>query len=264
MKKIAVLSDTHGLLRPEVLTILRGCDAIVHGGDINRQEILDELNRIAPVFAVRGNNDKEWAEDLPETLRFTLSGVRFFVVHNRKQIPDALDDTDIVVYGHSHKYEEKYVDGKLFLNPGSCGPRRFTQPITLAVLEVEENREAGCQTETKADMRTEPGSVTKADMRTESGSSTESMPDTVFRVKKIEIAQKLSGQGRSREPETGKPPENIRQIIVSVMKDTDKGKSVKEIAARHGISEMLAEQICRLYLTHPGVDADGIMGKMGI
>ncbi len=226
MNKIAVLSDTHGLLRPEVLEILRGCDAIVHGGDINRQKILDELNGIAPVYAVRGNNDKEWAEGLPETLSFTLYGIRFFMVHNKKRLPENLDETDIVVYGHSHKYEEKYADGKLFLNPGSCGPRRFTQPVTLAVLEV--------------------------------------MPDACWRVKKMEIAQKIPGQSGSQDAETGKMPENIRQIIVSVMKDTNKGKPVKEIAAKHGISEALAEQICRLYLTHPGVDADGIMGKMGI
>lgn len=229
MHKIAVLSDTHGLLRPEMLEILRGCEAILHGGDINRQKILDELNRIAPVFAVRGNNDKEWAENLPETLDFTLYGIHFFMVHNKKRIPKDVD-ADVIIYGHSHKYEEKNESGKLFLNPGSCGPRRFTQPITMAVLEVEEKAEANAS----------------------------------CRVKKIEIMQKMPGSPGNAAVEQGKLPKNIKQVITAVMKDTDKGKSVQEIAGRNGISEELAEQICRLYLTHPGVDADGIMGKMGV
>ncbi|MCI8775522.1 MAG: metallophosphoesterase family protein [Lachnospiraceae bacterium] len=229
MHRIAVLSDTHGLLRLEILEILRGCEAILHGGDINKQKILDELNRIAPVYVVRGNNDKEWAESLPETRAFTLYGLRFFMVHNKKQIPKEID-ADIVIYGHSHKYEEKREEGKLFLNPGSCGPRRFTQPITMAVLEVEES--AG--------------------------------ENVSYRVEKIEIAQKEQGVSEKEDAAQRKLPKNIKQVIAAVMKDTDKGKSVREIAGRNGIGEELAEQICRLYLTHPGVDADGIMGKMGM
>ena len=79
--KIGIISDTHGLLRPEVVKALMGCDAILHGGDINRQEILDQLNTIAPVYVVRGNNDKEWAEHLPLTLDFTLTDLRIFMAH---------------------------------------------------------------------------------------------------------------------------------------------------------------------------------------
>jgi len=79
--KIGIISDTHGLLRPEVVKALMGCDAILHGGDINRQEILDQLNTIAPVYVVRGNNDKEWAEHLPLTLDFTLTDLRIFMTH---------------------------------------------------------------------------------------------------------------------------------------------------------------------------------------
>lgn len=250
MNKIAVLSDTHGLLRPEVLEVLRGCDAILHGGDINRQRILDELNEIAPVFVVRGNNDKEWAEALPETLAFTLYGIRFFMVHNKKQIPQDVGSADIVIYGHSHKYEEKYADGKLFLNPGSCGPRRFTQPITLAVLEVETDKASGSRME--------------ACERSESENGMERTPGAFWRVKRIEIAHKMSGSSGCEEPEPGKLPENIRQVIEAVMKDTDRGRPVRTIAEKNGISEALAEQICRLYLTHPGVNADGIMRKMGV
>lgn len=84
--KIAVLSDTHGLLRPEVLDRIAGCDVIIHGGDINKPEIIDRLKEIAPVYVVRGNNDKEWAENIPESLTFQIEQCRFFVVHNRKFI----------------------------------------------------------------------------------------------------------------------------------------------------------------------------------
>ena len=86
MHKIAVISDTHGLIRDQVRERLSGCEAILHGGDINRQAILDELAEIAPVYAVRGNNDKEWAEQLPETLSLELFGLRIFMVHNKKYL----------------------------------------------------------------------------------------------------------------------------------------------------------------------------------
>lgn len=136
--KIGVLSDTHGLLRPEVLDALAGCEAILHGGDINRQEILDGLSGIAPVYVVRGNNDKAWAEHIPLFLDFELAGLRVYMTHKKKDLPADLGAYDLVVYGHSHKYETSRAGGTLLLNPGSCGPRRFNQAITLAVLEVSD------------------------------------------------------------------------------------------------------------------------------
>ena len=226
MYKIGIISDTHGLLRPEVLEHLRGCEVILHGGDINQQKILDELNQIAPVYVVRGNNDKEWAADMPETLSLELYGLHFFMVHNKKMFPKDTAGIDILIYGHSHKYEENYVGRQLFLNPGSCGPRRFTQPITMAVLEIEE--------------------------------------DAFFHVKKIEIPHQALRAEKEGDSDKEKIPANIKQIILCVIKDTDRGKSVIEIAGKYGISKDLAEQICRLYLTHPGVTADGIMAKMGL
>ena len=136
-KRIGVLSDTHGLLRPEVLSALSGCDAIIHGGDINQPEILEQLEKIAPVYVVRGNNDKEWAEHLPITLAFQIEQCRFFLVHNKKQVPGDLTGIDAVIFGHSHKYFAQELDGRLWLNPGSCGKRRFDQEITLAILTVD-------------------------------------------------------------------------------------------------------------------------------
>lgn len=107
MHKIGIISDTHGLLRSEVLRELQGCECILHGGDINRQSILDELEKIAPVYAVRGNNDKEWADRIPASIRTEICGIRVFMVHNKKELPADLSGTDLVIYGHSHKYEEK-------------------------------------------------------------------------------------------------------------------------------------------------------------
>lgn len=138
--KIAILSDTHGLLRPEVAEHLKTADVILHGGDINRQAIVDELRQYAPLYVVRGNNDKEWAETIPHDLTVTLDGVTFTMVHNRKEVPADLSGVDVVVFGHSHKYMQQEKDGRLWLNPGSCGPRRFHQEITMMMAEVENGK----------------------------------------------------------------------------------------------------------------------------
>lgn len=136
--KLAILSDTHGLLRPEVLEQLKTADAILHGGDINKQSIVDQLRQYAPLYVVRGNNDKEWAEEIPHDLTVTLGGVTFYLVHNKKVLPADLSGVDVVLFGHSHKYVQEEKNGILWLNPGSCGPRRFHQEITMMMAEVSE------------------------------------------------------------------------------------------------------------------------------
>ena len=140
MKQIAILSDTHGLLRPQVLARLEGVDAILHAGDINTQAIVDTLRGCGETHIVRGNNDKAWAEGLPLSLTVTIEGVRFFLVHNKKDIPRDLSGVDVVVYGHSHRYDCREADGVLRLNPGSCGRRRFDQEITFAMMRLEHGR----------------------------------------------------------------------------------------------------------------------------
>lgn len=134
--KLAILSDTHGLLRPAVLELLRSADTILHAGDINSQAIVDQLSSLAPLYVVRGNNDKEWAAAIPHDLTVTLDGVRFYMVHNKKDVPADLTGADVVVFGHSHKYSEERRGDVLWLNPGSCGPRRFHQEITLMRAQV--------------------------------------------------------------------------------------------------------------------------------
>lgn len=135
--RIGVISDTHNLLRPEARVALKGVDHIIHAGDICGPAVLEQLSAIAPVTAVRGNNDHgEWARALPHHVVVELGGVRVLVIHDKADVaPDAMQ-ADVIVTGHSHK-PDIVRDGKvLHLNPGSAGPRRFRLPISLAFLEI--------------------------------------------------------------------------------------------------------------------------------
>ena len=122
-KRIGIISDTHGLLRPEVISILKTCDCILHAGDVDRPEILDQLRYLGSLYVVRGNNDRDWAEKLSVTLRFKIEGTEFFMTHNKKDVAWDLGTAQVVIFGHSHHYFEKMIDGRLWLNPGSCGRR---------------------------------------------------------------------------------------------------------------------------------------------
>lgn len=137
MKTIGIISDTHNLLRPAVLARLSACDMILHGGDISRPQVLAELRKLAPVQAVRGNNDHDWPDDLPYTLDIDVYGLRVFMTHKKSDLPADLSPYDLVIFGHSHKYDLKKQGDTVLLNPGSCGPRRFTQPITMVVMVLQ-------------------------------------------------------------------------------------------------------------------------------
>jgi len=140
MHRIGLISDTHGLLRPEAVQFLRGCDHIIHAGDIGNGALLDALNDIAPVTAVRGNNDQgEWASKVPETQTLRVGGIAFFVLHDAEELPRLreLSDVQVVVCGHSHKPEiTRKAEGLLLINPGSAGPRRFKLPVSAAEVAV--------------------------------------------------------------------------------------------------------------------------------
>ena len=138
--KLGIISDTHKLLRPELSAALAGVDAILHAGDVGSREILDRLEALAPVYAVRGNADGDWAEDLPAILDFTLDGLRICMTHKKKDLPRDLDAWDLAVVGHSHQFAQAELMHTLLLNPGSCGPRRFRQPITMALAESSEGQ----------------------------------------------------------------------------------------------------------------------------
>ena len=140
------MSDTHGLLRPEALRRLRGVDRIIHAGDVGRPEVLAALRAVAPVTAVRGNNDRgAWARALPETAVVTLGGVRLYVLHDLKtlDVDPRAAALDAIIAGHSHRPSLEMRDGVLYLNPGSIGPRRFTLPIAMAFLTIRGARVRG-------------------------------------------------------------------------------------------------------------------------
>ena len=214
--RLGVLSDTHGLLRQEVLNRLAGSDAILHGGDVNNQGILITLGGVAPVYVVRGNNDRDWADGIPLSLDFTLGGIRIFMTHKKRDLPDDLSPYDLVIYGHSHRYDETRQGHTVLLNPGSCGPRRFNQPITIALVDVKDGK---------------------------------------IKVMRVDIEDKNRIKNHTV---------NLKAQIETVIKETQKGRPAVEIAARRDWDVGLVEQIARLYVTHPGVDADGIMAKMGL
>ena len=137
MKKIGVISDTHGVLRPEVVEALTGCDVILHAGDVDRQEILGKLQAIAPVYVVRGNNDTLWIEPLPYDLEVKIEGLTFYMIHDQKEITGDLSGVDVVICGHTHKYRQEKIDGRLWLNPGNCGKYWMFQDLTMSVMTVD-------------------------------------------------------------------------------------------------------------------------------
>ncbi|WP_439858429.1 metallophosphoesterase family protein [Pseudomonas syringae] len=137
--KVGVISDTHGLLRPEAIAALQGCAQIIHAGDIGSQDIVEQLTAIAPLHIVRGNNDMDadWATHIADHLRFDIDGWQVLLVHDIADVPALVDDSvKLVVTGHSHKPLIDWRGDTLYLNPGSAGRRRFKLPVTLALLEV--------------------------------------------------------------------------------------------------------------------------------
>lgn len=137
--RVGLISDTHGLLRPEALEAMRGSDVIVHAGDIGDAGIIDALERIAPVVAVRGNNDMGgWASGIRDVETFEAGGISIHVIHDLAQIDidPVASGVAVVVSGHSHRPSQALRDGVLYINPGSAGPRRFTLPISVGVISI--------------------------------------------------------------------------------------------------------------------------------
>ncbi|MCK1739613.1 metallophosphoesterase family protein [Bradyrhizobium sp. 139] len=140
--RIGVISDTHGLLRPEVERCFAGVSHIIHAGDIGAPNIVESLRHIAPVTAIRGNVDRaEWAKRVPQTQTLRLGGRCFYVLHDLKELKLSPADLgiDVVISGHSHRARIETADGVLYLNPGSAGRRRFRLPVTLATLELDQD-----------------------------------------------------------------------------------------------------------------------------
>ena len=139
---IAVLSDSHGFLRREVVAEIQDCTHILHAGDIIRETDLDELRLYGFIYAVRGNNDlwQDGLRDLAGILRFEIGGVRFLMVHDRWDVPRNLAGVQAVIFGHTHQYSEEWRDGQLWLNPGSCGRSRSGGAVTMAKIQVQSGK----------------------------------------------------------------------------------------------------------------------------
>ena len=140
---IGLISDTHGLIRPQAIEALQGVDLIIHAGDIGKPEVVSVLKDVAPVAAIKGNIDSgAWAKLLPDTKLVKAGGMRLFIIHNVRELDcdPVARGFQVVVSGHSHKPSVSTRDGVLFVNPGSAGPRRFKLPIAVGKLFIEDNR----------------------------------------------------------------------------------------------------------------------------
>ena len=140
--KVAVLSDSHGYLRKAVISQLSDCTCIIHAGDIIRRADLDELSLYGNLYAIQGNCDR-WQPELNELkgiLRFQVEGVSFCLVHDPYDVPRDLSGVDVVIHGHTHQYREDWIDGRLWLNPGSCGRARYGGDVTMARLEIQHGK----------------------------------------------------------------------------------------------------------------------------
>lgn len=141
--RIGIISDTHGLLRPEALAALQGCERLIHAGDIGKPQVLEALEELATLDAIRGNVDSgDWAAAIPETLDLRIGGLRVYVTHDVKtmEIDPVAEGIDVVISGHSHQPKIEQVNDVLYLNPGSAGSRRFKLPISLALLDIEDGQ----------------------------------------------------------------------------------------------------------------------------
>ena len=134
--KIGILSDTHGILKEEVLKNLEGCMALFHAGDVGDMEILETLRKIAPIYIVEGNNDSI-EMGLPKSLEVELEGYKFFMIHDLKSIKEVPKGYDFIISGHYHQFDIHYKSKTTYINPGACGKRRFGLPLTMVLMNLE-------------------------------------------------------------------------------------------------------------------------------
>ena len=227
--RVAVIADTHGLLRQETVDLIEGCDAVIHAGDVDTPDIYEKLKGQKPLYLVRGNNDGGWAGQLPESLRFELEGVPIFLIHNRKDIRGTGENVKLVIFGHSHKYSEEWAEGRCWLNPGSCGKRRFRLPLTMAAVTLLDGKIAA---------------VERIDLEN------------------AEYGKNISPAAGCRE--TMPPEADRRKAVGRILRGMDKGETIAEMSLKWKLPQDFVEQVCRIRVTHPGVTAGGIVNKMEV
>lgn len=232
--RAAVISDTHGLLRPEVEQVIGTCDVVIHAGDFDHQMLYHKLAVRQPLYAVRGNNDGNWAATLPLVKRFTLGGVKFIMAHERSDIPMVLDKERVVIFGHSHMFYQQTEEGRLWLNPGSCGHKRFTLPLSLAVMTIQDQR-----------IQVEP-------VWLEEGQG-------------MGNAFRPVGSGESLETGPGKDGRRDELFLIArIMRLMRRGETISWVARNVKSDPGFVETVYRICVTHPGADARQILDKLEV
>ncbi len=284
--RAAVISDTHGLLRPEVERILQSCDVVIHAGDFDNQMVFHKLKIKQPLYAVRGNNDHDWAEQLPLIRRFKLGDYRFLLVHDQADIPGDVGDAQVIIFGHSHMYFKKLQNGQLWLNPGSCGFRRFTLPLSMAVLTLKED---GCQLETL--FFKEEGEQIAVEKETEAFGLMACIKNPSAKEDKKEVQAKREAQAEyakeTKEAEkTGEKEvwqektgmkkrlqERIAErsgqrdqlfVIAKIMRLMKRGEGIEWVAKNLRVEPVFVETVYRICVTHPQADAHQILDKLEV
>ncbi|MDO4327927.1 MAG: metallophosphoesterase family protein [Lachnospiraceae bacterium] len=296
--RAAVISDTHGLLRPEVEKILEICDVIIHAGDFDNQMLYHKLHIKQPLYAVRGNNDGFWGMQLPLVRRFELGGVRFIMAHERSDIPHTLGDEQVVIFGHSHMYYQQIEDGRLWLNPGSCGYKRFTLPLSLAVmtlqdgnysvktiwLDEEYGREPGAGLNLGAEETAEGWrkpmperdggasrqTVTEAErsefrkMKGQKAAKQEASEQEATEQRASEREEAKQAAARQRAAEQKQQERDQLFLIAKIMRFMKRGATVNWVADNLKSEPAFVEMIYRICVTHPGADAHQILDKLEV
>ena len=285
--RAAVISDTHGLLRPEVEQIIQSCDVVIHAGDFDSQMLYHKLNIKQPLYGVRGNNDGYWAEHLPQIRRFSLEGVSFLVVHDQGDVPSQLQDVQVVIFGHSHMYYQQERDGRLWLNPGSCGHRRFHLPLSMAVLTIEDGQvfaepvwldEEMEKTQAAKDgggagAAGNGGGAGAAGAGSGAGAA-EDGRSTAARAAHEALPPETDRGGMEEGSLRQTVKEHLSQLrdknkdqlflIAKIMRFVKRGDPADWVAQNLKAEPEFVEQIYRIVLTHPGVDARQVMDKLEV
>lgn len=244
--RAAIMADTHGVLRPEVKRVLETCDVIIHAGDFDNQMIYHKLSSDWPLYGVRGNNDRGWSGGLPLVKRFQLGDVKFVMAHERTDIPSVLGDTQVVIYGHSHMYQQQEISGRLWLNPGSCGYKRFTLPLSLAVMTIVDG------TYSLETIWLEKGYGTPGD----------AIAQREQKASRYEKRQKAYKQKRaqSQDPWAALPSQKDRLFLIArVLRQRQAGSTAQWAAESLNIGPELAEQIYKICEAHPGAQAKEVL-----
>ena len=276
--RAAVISDTHGLLRPEVEQIIQSCDVVIHAGDFDSQMLYHKLNIKQPLYGVRGNNDGYWAEHLPQIRRFSLEGVSFLVVHDQGDVPSQLQDVQVVIFGHSHMYYQQERDGRLWLNPGSCGHRRFHLPLSMAVLTIEDGQvfaePVWLDEEMEKTQAAKDGGGAGAAGNGKGAGAAEDGRSTAARAAREALTPETDRGGMEEGSLRQTVKEHLSQLrdknkdqlflIAKIMRFVKRGDPADWVARNLKAEPEFVEQIYRIVLTHPGVDARQVMDKLEV